>query len=127
MNERIQYYDRQIDRNNLTYQLNTHNCSTLAMELLCCGASREFHGAKNLSQLVTSIKRAPFSRDHSRLFELTRELLEEFAVTCQRRGYRGPLEKFLLPAILIDLISREFMWVPGDVDKVASKLAMENH
>ena len=127
MNSIIQTFDRLIERDDLDYSLAGRNCSTLAMELLCGGASEVFSSQKSLSQLISSLVRSPFKHDHGRLLELAREVVEDVGIVCMRRGRIGRLGAFLAPAILVDLATREFVWAPGDVEKFATKLATQNH
>lgn len=110
------------------YQLFGANCSSMAVQLLMVGAGLQFSPHKTMGQVWSAFSRFPFRHDHGRVAELVRELTEDMALVCARRGVVGPLARYFLPILLAaDVASRTFVWTPGDVKSVANDLSKHNH
>ncbi len=130
MNNKINQYHQEYEKKALRYKLATHNCCTVAMELLCCGASEKFIRFKSISQLASSItKRTPFApgHNHTRLIERGWDFFDEYHLMCPKRKNVGKLSSFLPAVLILDIVAHELIWTPGDVQIFAEKLAKKNH
>lgn len=128
MYSKLDYYHYLEIKKALTYNLLTNNCSTLAIELLCCGAHRDFNPHKSLGQLFSVYKNRITDREtHSRFVESVRNKLEDFMVRCPKGNNKGSMSRFFLPLLTFDFITREFIYTPGDVMVFAKELGKANH
>ncbi|MDX1250998.1 MAG: hypothetical protein IDH49_01835 [Gammaproteobacteria bacterium] len=127
MNQHIDALIDETQSGELQYKLLTTNCSSMAAELLCIGARTPFNPHKPMRELFSEIRRVPFLHDHGRVLELVREAIEDAALICARRGPVGRVARHVLPILLADVASREFIWTPGDVKTFAKGLSTHNH
>jgi hypothetical protein len=126
-----------INDGSLLYSLIRSNCCSIVIEMLCSGIpeeirhqigfSAEYSQYKRIGQLVNSISRIPMTHSRHGILELIREIGEDILLIGRNRIFRGYVGPFTAHAILVDFVTREFIWSPGDVEKMAADLARLNH
>ena len=126
MAEQMDRFESQMRSGQLRYRLLGTNCSYIAARLLYAGAKLPFPDHKSISQLLSAMsEHRRFHYDHGRLLEVAREFIEDAALICARRGrvVGSAAEVTLGLLLLADVTTREFVWSPGDVQRLAADFA----